>query len=270
MRGKQVESRLRNSGVPKIPRSNWKASILNQGLASFLPYFLLVFLVLLVLLPIAPHLQVAPSTDSSVFLYIGDRVLKGAVPYRDVWDHKGPLIYYIDALGLALGGGARWGVWFLELIAVGVAACIAYALFKRIFGSWPAIFAATLFVLELRLVLDKGNLVEEYALPLQFLLLWFFLLATTKANWKYYFSLGLVAGFCLLLRPNSLGIQFAIVVYIIAQAVRDKQRVSWKPLVFSGAGGLVVVALAVSYFLFVRAFPSLWDQVITFNLAYSA
>jgi len=34
-----------------------------------------------------------PWTDSSVFLYIGQRIIKGDVPYLDVWDHNPPLIY---------------------------------------------------------------------------------------------------------------------------------------------------------------------------------
>src|SRR2546426_12263930 len=40
--------------------------------------------------------------DSSVFLYVARQVQEGGVPYRDVWDHKPPLIYYLDVIGLAL------------------------------------------------------------------------------------------------------------------------------------------------------------------------
>jgi hypothetical protein len=256
--------------VPKSSPSKNKRTVWNLRLVSSIPYLIFFLLALLVLLPIAPNLQVAPSTDSSVFLYIGDHVLKGAVPYRDVWDHKGPLIYYIDALGLVLGGGSRWGVWFIELIAVVVAAWTAYAVFKRVFGTWPAIFSSVLFVLELRLVLDKGNLVEEYALPLQFLLLWLFWMAISKPHWKNYLFLGVVAGLGLLLRPTSLGIPVAIGIYLVHQAITNPKRVFWNPVFFTLGGGLVSLGLAAIYFLSVGALPSLWDQVVTFNLAYSA
>ncbi len=55
-----------------------------------------------------------PHSDSSVYLYIGQHLLKGAVPYRDTFDNKGPLLYLVNALGLTLGAGSFWGVYVLE------------------------------------------------------------------------------------------------------------------------------------------------------------
>jgi hypothetical protein len=39
--------------------------------------------------------------DSSLFLYVAQRIQDGGLPYRDVWDHKPPLIYYFGVIGLA-------------------------------------------------------------------------------------------------------------------------------------------------------------------------
>jgi len=256
--------------VPKRPPSNHKKSGWNQRLISVLPYFFLFFLALLVLVPIAPHLQVAPSTDSSVFLYIGDRILDGAVPYRDVWDHKGPLIYYIDALGLLFGGGSRWGVWMLELLAVVAAAWIGYTLFKRAFGIWPAAFAIVLFLLELRLVLDLGNLTEEFALPLQFLLLWLFWRAADTKQTFYYFLIGVAGALCFLLRPNLIGIPLAIALTLGWQLFRERRKGVWNAIAATLFGGTFVLSLVSLYFLFTKALPQLWDAVFTFNFAYNA
>ena len=44
--------------------------------------------------------------DTVVFAYIAQRMLAGDVLFRDVWDHKGPLIFMLNALGLWLGGGS--------------------------------------------------------------------------------------------------------------------------------------------------------------------
>ena len=41
-----------------------------------------------------------PGTDNGVFLYGGQQLLAGKTPYLDFWDHKGPLIYFINAIGL--------------------------------------------------------------------------------------------------------------------------------------------------------------------------
>src|SRR5256885_12737839 len=55
-------------------------------------------------------LQFFIGRDSSVFLYVARRVQEGGGPYRDVWDHKPPLIYYLDVIGLALADRGVPGV----------------------------------------------------------------------------------------------------------------------------------------------------------------
>ena len=64
--------------------------------------------------------------DSSVFTYIGKVILQGGMPYRDTFDHKGPLIYLINALGLAIN--ERIGVWLIEFVTVFVILLAAYRL----------------------------------------------------------------------------------------------------------------------------------------------
>jgi len=37
--------------------------------------------------------------DSSVFISIGEAMHEGKIPYKDIFDHKGPLIYFINYIG---------------------------------------------------------------------------------------------------------------------------------------------------------------------------
>src|SRR5689334_23537947 len=113
-----------------------------------------------------------PGRDSGVFLYVGSAILRGEVPYRDVWDHKGPIIYFIDALGLQLGGGSQWGVRLLEWMSLSVATLAGYDTMRRMFGIFPALCASALWIFSLVVLLQGGNFTEEYALPLQFGALW--------------------------------------------------------------------------------------------------
>ncbi len=77
---------------------------------------LLVVLVMAVMVPVSPAIEHTPGRDAGVFLYVGSQILEGKVPYRDVWDHKQPLIFFINAAGLALSGGSLWGVWLAEVV----------------------------------------------------------------------------------------------------------------------------------------------------------
>src|SRR5687768_18415163 len=88
----------------------------KPGLSSklqerIIPVLVSFFGTLMALFPSNPTNMTLPSRDSGVFLYVGWRLLNGDIPYRDVWDHKPPLIYFVDALGIALTPASPWGVW---------------------------------------------------------------------------------------------------------------------------------------------------------------
>lgn len=55
----------------------------------------------------------APYKDSSVFRYVAYVMKKGGIPYRDTFDHKGPVLYLINYLGLLINLN---GVWIVEVI----------------------------------------------------------------------------------------------------------------------------------------------------------
>ena len=77
-------------------------------------------IVLAVLIVMSAYLPIRrnyyPSNDSSIFSYIGSVIRAGGLPYVDAWDHKPPLIFYLNALGLALSDGRLIGVWILETV----------------------------------------------------------------------------------------------------------------------------------------------------------
>lgn len=54
--------------------------------------------------------------DSSMFLFIGQQIDHGLLPYVDVWDHKPPLVFYLDALSLRMMGGSPVGAIILGYI----------------------------------------------------------------------------------------------------------------------------------------------------------
>ena len=134
------------------------------------PRFLKLFLALgaaLALFVAIPSVTPIPGIDSGIFLYGAQTILHGAVPYRDFWENKPPGIYFIDAVGLWLGGGSRWGIWALEWISLWLAACFGFQAIREAFGNIPALFAGASLLAAFARVFQGGNFTEEYALPLQ-------------------------------------------------------------------------------------------------------
>src|ERR1700694_1988826 len=140
-----------------------------REMATWAQKALIALAVLAVAVPNLPIRRV-PSEDAGVFFYIANTLLAGGVPYRDVWDHKPPAVYVIDAIGLAAGG--PMGVWILQIFALCVAAVLSYRVMANAFSS-AAAFAGTLawILAAPRLFLEdrtQTSFVELYALPLQF------------------------------------------------------------------------------------------------------
>src|SRR5215216_5751069 len=130
-------SRAGNSAM-SLP-SHSQISVGSQLREIVLPFFVSVIGTLVALFPNNPNNMTLPSRDSGVFLYVGWRLLKGDVPYRDVWDHKPPLIYFVDALGIALSPDSLWGVWFLQFIFIFFTLLFVYKLLDREFGIFAAL-----------------------------------------------------------------------------------------------------------------------------------
>ena len=227
---------------------------------------------LLVLLPVSPLNMPLTFRDSGVFLYFGWRILNGDVPYLDMWDHKPPVIFYINALGQALAGGSRWGVWILELAALSIAAWLGYVLIKKAFGQIPALVSLLLWLLALVPVLQGGTFTTEYTLPLQFLALWLAYHANTsrRPHWSFFF-IGVTGAIAFFTKQTAIGIWAAVVIYFTSQRMMTGQVKQWlREIGLIFGGGLTFTAVVILFFGAQGALPQFWSAAFQYNFIYSA
>jgi hypothetical protein len=236
-------------------------------------YWLLIgIFVLLVLLPVSPaNMPVAPR-DSGVFLYSGWRLVNGGIPYKDVWDQKPPVIFFVNALGLLLSGNSRWGVWGLEVLSLFLAGILSFKLLNKLFGRLAAILTVFLWMFNLVFILDGGNYTTEYALPLQFACFWLAWEVETKDSYRWRsFLIGFLSGILFFTKQNTIGIFIAILVYFVFARVLTGKWKEMLSIVLSMLGGfLLVVGLVVCLFLFWGAIQDFWSAAFFYNFIYSA
>lgn len=105
--------------------------------------------------------------DSAVFLYIGQQINNGHVPYVDYFDHKGPLLYLINAFGLKITSGNTIGIWFLELVSMFLSLIYSYKIVRLIINSRVLALLAVLVSSEFLFggYFGTGGFCEEWALP---------------------------------------------------------------------------------------------------------
>jgi hypothetical protein len=229
--------------------------------------------VLAIALSASPRSTPYPSRDSGVYLYTAARVLEGQIPYRDVWDHKGPGVYYLDAAALRVGRDSLWGVWALETMAWLAAMLLGFNVLRRAFGLGPAAVGSVAWLGGLVLTLEHGefNMPETYALPFQFGALWLVYDAERvgRYGWRSVL-LGAAAAACFLLKPNLIALTVAVVLVLAVTRTRGRRRrVLLADMASITAGAVVPLALVAGYFIWHRALDDLVDQMFRYNFAYA-
>ncbi|NCP85744.1 MAG: hypothetical protein CO094_01705 [Anaerolineae bacterium CG_4_9_14_3_um_filter_57_17] len=231
--------------------------------------FLLALLLLLIVLRQASPLTVFPSLDSGYYLYTGQQLLRGKIPYVDFWESKPPGIFYLNALGLLMGHGTRWGVWTLEFVFLALAAGLGFDVMRRRWGGLPAWLATFTWLIGLNAVLDGGNLTEEYALPLAFIAFWAFLRGQeNSAARRYPFLLGLAFAGGFLLRANNTASALAGVLTwgLLALQTRDFRTLA-RRLLWSGLAVLLTVGGVALAFALGGNFRALLEAALLFNFS---
>lgn len=193
--------------------------------------------------------------------------------YREVWDQKPPLIYWLNVLGVWLGGEGRWGVWALSFGAIVGATALSMRVLTRAFGMMIALVVTTMWLLAYVQLINDGDMTEEFALPLQFACLWLAL----QAEWNHggeYRRRGVLIGICVgvifFLKSNSIGIGIAIALYILLQAFFKRDaRDALRNLASIASGTIVVVILVCGVLLGQGTLNDFLDIVVRFNVIYT-
>ena len=143
-------------------RKEGKKDTMSRKLGVVLMIMVLAFIFSLTALNSIWHHEL-DHTDVYVFQYVGKVVLNGSMPYRDTFDHKGPLLYIVNALGLMIN--PDYGLWILEYIGL----CISFFFLYRSASLFTNVSASLLTLLVVSGAMFRyyagGKFQEEYALP---------------------------------------------------------------------------------------------------------
>lgn len=247
-------------------RADWAraANALSLGLT--------LVIAVLVTLPHSPANMSYAWPDGGTFLYVGQRMLAGDLPYRDVWDHKPPIIYYVNALGLA--SGSRWGVWALEVLAVTSAALLSWQILRRAFGAGIALLTTVMWLLPFVFLSEDGNMTETFALPLQFGCLALAYAAETAGDDGYRrrgLAIGILLGLIFFTKTNEIGVGIAIAGYILLMGYRRREWRRAADKLARIAAGFVAVAVVLLGVLAAQGILyDFWQAAFVFNTIYSA
>ena len=214
--------------------------------------------------------------DSAMFQTIGKYWAEGYLPYVDLFDHKGPIIFLINAAGYALAG--RTGVFIIQALFLALGEYFAW---RMLSSRFPRVFsAASALVLPFVLAANwqEGNTTEEYILPLLFASYALMLDWCAGLDGGQYthppraaFIYGLCFSFALLTRvTNALGVCVGVAFISVVLMIKGEWRcLGLNAAAFLGGAALLTLPFCI-YFAAHGALYDMWYGTLLFNFDYSA
>lgn len=219
--------------------------------------------------PLVPRLGI---TDHTIFYVIGKAWNQGFLPYTQVFDHKGPLIFFLYALGQRIS--SQYGIYLLQTIALWISLCFAYRIAwdgKR-WDIWGIMTIASLLLAIYKI--DYGHAItEEFCLP--------FLMASTYCASKFFLDsktcvpahaavYGVTIAAALMTRAtNAIAVCVYVACIFVMLLVRKQFRVIMANIVYFLIGFLGLCLPFVIYFSYHGALPDMLWGTLLYNLQYA-
>lgn len=214
--------------------------------------------------------------DAWLFAYYGREMLDGRVLYAELWDNKPPGIFWLNALGSWLSGGALTGIWALCAVATCGAAAVVFAVAKRLYGWSTAGIATVLAALYLNIWLYHVgcNRPNTFFVPTELAGFALYCLALTGARRPRaaLVAAGVCGGLGICLKQTALAMSAAVLLHTVYLCLLRQLvfREAVRRLVCFAVGWAAVVVLVTVAILLTADAKLAWYAVVGFNRLYFA
>lgn len=218
---------------------------------------------------IYPH---NPWDDANVYMTIGNAMLAGRELYVDIFDHKGPVLFFMHEWSAMLSRNSFIVIYLIELLC-----CFVY-----LFNSLRTIrlFSSSTMTLPLVLLLgvityssdffSYGDSVEEFSLPILAHSLYHMLRFAREGRlprWRQALTMGIGLGLILWMKFNILFFYIGGTAALAFISWRYRQLAELgRVVLWVSAGVLIVTLLVLCYFLAHGTVDALFDAYFMVNL----
>lgn len=183
--------------------------------------------------------------DAGIFQEMGLLILQGGTPYIDLFDHKGPILFFIQALGLWIS--KAWGLYILQVVSLTMTMIVWHRMVKILSTPrWLGLVVPAITLCFLMFYYQRGDLCEEWCLlfisvPIYYCLREFLQVKTIQN--KEFFLSGICVGVISFIRINNVAPIIPFVVYALLARLIDKKYVDMGKAVLNLALGVVSIVL---------------------------
>lgn len=216
--------------------------------------------------------------DANAYFTMGRGVLNGLVPYRDLFDHKGPLTYLFFAIGGLFGQNSFFGVYLVQSLMLGVTLCFAYKMLLLFSENKPICMLLAMllgaFLLQGSCYVDGGGSPDEFSVTFEMVSIYYFTRyfrsgESAHSPWVMFLH-GAMAACVLMMKFNLTLLWLGFGAMVFLKLLLEKQFANlFKNLLFLIMGVAAVCLPYVLYALLTGSLDDFIEAYFTYNLMYS-
>ncbi|MBN1892343.1 MAG: hypothetical protein JW780_06130 [Clostridiales bacterium] len=232
----------------------------------------------------SPFYRFAHCTDANIYMSVARAMRHGLMPYRDVFDHKGILLYLLNYLAAVFSPMKMTGIYLLLSVSLSAFLFYGYRIARLFLSPSPSMIATLLLLLSSVgnpvFYADGGGSTEEYLMSCLMACIFYLIRSlfyaeqTQKITSSQFFmasvGTGFFCGVMLWIKYTMLpavGLTFMVFyVYLIAKK-------GYKDVVRSLSGvalGALIISLPCLVFLWANGlFEEMWSVYVVFNYHYA-
>jgi 4-amino-4-deoxy-L-arabinose transferase-like glycosyltransferase len=199
---------------------------------------------------------------------MGQSILDGQLPYINLWDLKPPLAFFSYALFILLLGKSIVAIRIAGAISIAVTAFLIYIVGNKMWSKSCGIIAATLTVIFASLA-PAGQCTMTEIVSLVPLIASMTILVTQRMTSPYLFIAGLLLGISAFIRLNLAFVGVFVTFALFFIILRNKDRSHFNQLIAFVLGGVLIVLMVVSPYLYTGNLQTFLDSVFLAPLSFS-
>lgn len=199
--------------------------------------------------------------DQGTIASVGDVVARGGAPYRDGWDVKGPLVYWLFAAVEWLAGPRPWALRALDVAVAWGTAWLLHRQLRTLVPAWLALAAAAAWPLVVAAQTWDESLQPDLWVASATLAVVALVVRPGRTPTAALLGAGALVGAMTLVKPF-----YAIFGVLPAIAAVGAGRSVTRALLLPAAGGLAALAAGVALLAAQGALEAAWAVYIRYNV----
>lgn len=210
------------------------------------------------------------GNDSSVYILLGKFLKDGLTMYTDFFEHKGPIIFFIESVGSHISEG-RTGAFVVQIFFMTFTIWGIYRLTKLFCSTKKSIVVTVISLLTLSSYYEGGNLTEEFCLPVIIICLYLmtkFLKSENEETYNYKFAIlyGGSFAYCAFIRLTN---ALPICVFILLVLIILIRKRKWGEILKSGMAFILGMAIIIIPIMIYCYYHNIVKEMIDCSFVYN-